>query len=355
MNQPALPMTTMRAEIEEIPRVVADLLSHVHGDAGTAASAFRERRPEWLSIVARGTSDHAAIYARYLAEIALGIPTGLAAPSVITTYRASLRWTGGALLAISQSGQSPDVVEVVAAARAGNALTIAITNDPRSPLAAAAEHVILCHAGTEAAVPATKTYVTELVAIAALIAALGDDRLGHSLAPLPAILEGVLRASDEWLNAQSGEDSIVSAIALAGRALVVSRGFNLATAFEIALKLKETAGIFAEPYSAADLLHGPLILAGADIPTIIIRPNGPIAASIDAAAAAVRGRGGHAWRIAADEGFRSMVSGVPRDLPESLTPIPYVLPGYLIAEAVARQRGLDPDAPLGLTKVTHTR
>jgi glucosamine--fructose-6-phosphate aminotransferase (isomerizing) len=354
MSEPAPTMTTMRAEIEDVPRAVGDLLSLVSSEALPAASAFRERRPGWLSIVARGTSDHAAIYARYLAETSLGLPTGLAAPSVVTTYRAPLRWAGGALLAISQSGQSPDVVEVVAAARAGRALTVAVTNDPRSPLAAEAEHVILCHAGAEAAVPATKTYVTELVAIASLIAAIGDDRLGRSLAPLPVILEGVLRASGDWLAEQPSDDSVVSAIASAGRALVVSRGFNLATAFETALKLKETAGVFAEPYSAADLLHGPLILAGRDVPTIIIRPNGPIAESIDAAAESVRDRGGRTWQIAFGGFHGPMAVALPGDLPEALTPIAYVLPAYLIAEAVARQRGLDPDAPQGLTKVTHT-
>ena len=356
MSEMSARTTTMRAEIGEIPGAVADLLAHVRREVRPVASAFRARGPHWLSIVARGTSDHAAMYARYLVETSLGLPAGLAAPSVVTAYAAPMQWAEGAVLAISQSGQSPDVVEVVAAARAGKAITIAITNDAQSPLAAVAEHVILCHAGTEDAVPATKTYVNQLVAVASLVAEIGDEPLGSALGGLPGALEDVLGASVDWLATQPPDDSIASEIASAARALVVSRGFNLATAFEIGLKLKETGAIFAEAYSAADLLHGPLILAGPGVPTIVIRPDGPISRSIDAATEAVRRRGGRTWQVTFAAGRSgSMDLHLPGDLPEPLTPIAFVLPGYLIAEAVARLRGMDPDAPLGLTKVTHTR
>ena len=345
----------MRAEILEVPDVVADLLGRVAPAAEGVAAAFGERRPQWLTIAARGTSDHAAVYARYLFETLLGLPTGLAAPSVVTTYRAPLRWRGGAVVAISQSGQSPDVVEFTAAARAGGALTIAITNEAESPLAAAAEQVVLCHAGAEAAIPATKTYVTTLVAIAAIVTTIGDADLARRLPRLPDVLAVALERSVRWLADQPEPDSVVAAVADAGRALVVSRGYNLATALEVGLKLKETAGIFAEPYSAADLLHGPLILADRAVPTIIIRPGGAIATSIDAASELVRARGGRTWQISSGTAPTATGLSLSGDLPEALTPIPYVLPGYLIAEAVAQRRGLDPDSPAGLAKITHTR
>ena len=345
----------MRGEIGQIPHAVETLLDAVGREAKPVVSAFHRRRPAWLAIVARGTSDHAAVYARYLVETSLGIPAGLAAPSVTTIYRAPLSWRAGALLAISQSGQSPDVVEVTAAARAGGALTIAITNQAGSPLAGAAEHVVLCHAGDEEAVPATKTYVTQLVAVAALVGAIGDGGLGRDLPGLPGVLARTLDASLEWLASQGPEDSVASAIAASGRALVVSRGFNLATALEVALKLKETAGIFAEPYSAADLLHGPLILAARDVPTVVVRPDGPIAESIDAAADAARDRGARTWTISGDGDRAGRLLPLAGGLAEALTPIPYVIPGYLIAEEVAQLRGLDPDAPVGLSKVTQTR
>ena len=350
-----IPAGSMRREIAEIPAAAADLLGATRRETARAAAAFRAADPRWGMIVARGTSDHAAVYARYLLETKLGMPTGLAAPSVTTAYRASMRWAGGAVVAISQSGESPDVVEVAQAARAGGALTIAVTNQGASPLARAAQHVILCHAGREEAVPATKTYITQLVAIAGLVAAIARDRdLGRGLEALPPTLERAIEDSVAWLASLEPADSLTRALAAGGRALVVSRGFNLATAMEISLKLKETAGIFAEPYSAADLLHGPLALAGHGLPAIFIRPAGPVAASIDAARDAARARGAEVWQLGA-------VSASARGLPladglaEALTPIPFVLPGYLVAEEVAHLRGLDPDAPAGLHKVTHTR
>ncbi len=306
-------------------------------------------------IAGRGTSDHAAVYAQYLFETHLGLPTGLVKPSVTTVYGASLDWRNGLVVAISQSGRSPDVVAVIAAARRAGALTVAITNEPRSPLAAAAAFQLRIRAGRELAVPATKTYVAELAVLASLVAAVRPtDELRDGLAALPDALRTTIDLTHRWLEGPGA--SAVRDLAAADRALLVSRGYNFATVLELALKLKETCGVFAEGYSTADFAHGPLVLARADVPTLAIRPDGPIGADVDATLAAVAKRGGTTTVIGGSE-----VAGVPgalalaHSLPESLTPLLFVVPGQLLVEATALRRGVNPDAPAGLGKVTLTR
>lgn len=351
-------MTRMATEIREIPRQVGLQLAQGSASVRRAAAAMDAASPRWISLVARGTSDHAATYGRYLLESHLGLPVALAAPSLVTVYEANVDWHGGVAIAISQSGRSPDVLAVIEAARGGGALTIAITNEPASPLATAAEHVVPCLAGEERAVAATKTYVGELVALAALVAALRPrSQLAEAMPRLVHVLERCLERSIRWI---AGTD-VVAAFAAADRALVASRGYNLATALEIALKLKETGAVFAEGYSTADLLHGPIALAGHDVPLLVIRPDGQMGARIDTGMARAEAAGTASWlvggrevepRAALDE---STALALPVDLPEPLTPPAFALPGQLLAEAVARARGRDPDAPLGLTKVTLTR
>jgi glucosamine--fructose-6-phosphate aminotransferase (isomerizing) len=352
----------MRREIGQIPAVVARILAAAPHDLREVAAAVRHARPRFAVIAARGTSDHAANYAQYLMEIHLGLPTGLAKPSVTTIYERPLRWKGGLLLAISQSGQSPDIVSVVAAARTAGALTVAITNHPDSPLGEAAEHVLPCRAGRELAVPATKTYVAQLTVVAALVEAIRPSTdLAHGLAGLPATLRETLRATDQWLAADDGATSApastaVKAFARANRALVVSRGYNLATALELALKFKETVGLFAEAYSTADFAHGPVVLAQPRVPVLAIRPDGPMGGLVDETLGQTGARGGTPVVIGGPEAVGTAGALVlPYELPEALTPIVYVVPGQLLVEAVARRRGTSPDAPPGLGKVTRTR
>jgi glutamine---fructose-6-phosphate transaminase (isomerizing) len=354
--------TRMRREIGQIPAVVTRILTQAPHDLRPVAAAVRSARPRFAVIAARGTSDHAANYAQYLMEIHLGLPVGLAKPSITTIYQRPLRWKGGLLLAISQSGQSPDIVAVVEAARAGGALTIAITNHPDSPLGETAEHVLPCRAGREVAVPATKTYVAQLVVVAALVEAIKPSSdLSHGLTGLPATLRATVKATDRWLAGEDGAkrspgQAAVDAFARANRALVVSRGYNLATALELALKLKETCGLFAEAYSTADLAHGPVVLAQPRIPVLAIRPDGPMGGLVDETLAKTTARGGRPVVIGgpAAAGISGALS-LPYDLPEALTPIVYVVPGQLLVEAAARRRGISPDAPEGLGKVTRTR
>jgi glucosamine--fructose-6-phosphate aminotransferase (isomerizing) len=346
--------TWMRREIAEAPDVVRRLVDEGQGDIGAVAAAIRAADPTWAMIVARGTSDNAAIHLRFLIETELGIPCGLAAPSVTTIYKASLRWRGGLVIAVSQSGRSPDLVAVVETARVGGAITVAIANDTASPLVAAAEHTIDCRAGTERAVAATKSYVAQLAAGALLVAALAEDgRLAAALERLPETLRVSLGVS---LEAIDDDSSIVAEFAASERSIVVSRGYDHATALEIALKLKETGRLFAEGYSAADLSHGPIVLSGPGIPVLAIRPEGPMGPEVDLAIAAAQRSGAQPWVVGgggARPGARTI--RLPIDVPEGLGSLAYVLPGQLLAEAVARRRGYDPDAPPGLQKVTLTR
>ena len=355
--------SAMLAEIREIPAVVAGLLRDGAAETERVAAAVRRASPRVVVVAARGTSDHAGVYARYLFESHLRLPVVLAASSLTTVYGRSMDWDGSLVVGISQSGEAADVATVVSAARAGGALTVAITNEPGSSLAAAAEHTLACRAGTERAVAATKTYVAELAVVAALVAALTRDAaadgisrgLADALPTVSATLATTLAEGEAWV---ARADGLVEALAASDRALVVSRGYDYATALEIALKLKETSRIFAEGYSSADLLHGPVTLAEPAIPMLVFRPDGPMGVALDGSVARARALGARPWVVGGRDlaetadGIRTVALSL--DVPEPLTPLAFAIPGQLIAEAVATRRGMDPDAPAGLSKVTRT-
>ena len=353
-DRPDAGTTWMRREITETPDVIERLLVEGRAEIASVAAAIRAADPPWAMLVARGTSDNAAIHLRYLIETELGIPCGLAAPSVTTIYGAEIRWRGGLVVAVSQSGRSPDLVAVVQAARAGGAITVAIANDTASPLVAAAAQLIDCRAGHERAVAATKSYVAQLAAGAALVAALAPDgRLDGALARLPGTLRGSLAVAAEAIQDDS---PIVAEFAASERSIVVSRGYDHATALEIALKLKETGRLFAEGYSTADLSHGPIVLSGPGIPVLAIRPDGRMGPEVDVAVAAAARSGALPWIVGGGEAVAGPHTiRLPLDVPDGLAALAFVLPGQLLAEAVARRRGYDPDAPPGLQKVTLTR
>lgn len=350
--------TAMAAEIAEAPAVVERVVGDTDGAIAAAARAIQARSPRWVTLVGRGTSDHAATFGRYLIETMLGWPCGLAAASVTTVYDAPLRWTDGLVIAISQSGQSPDVVAVVDAARAGGATTIVITNDPGSPLGAAAASVIPLRAGTERALAATKTYVASLAALAVLVDRVADGSpYADALARLPDHLETTVVASREWVD----HSGVVDDVARSDRAIVTSRGLDLATALEIAIKLQETGGLFVDGRSTADLEHGPIILAASGAPVLVIRPDGAMGRRVDGALERLRAMGARPWIVGGQEAPTSWAAldpgrsiQLPVDLPAPLAPIVRIVPGQLLAERVARARGRDPDHPAGLTKVTRT-
>lgn len=348
----------MRREIHEIPDVVARVSASVHESSIRLATAISRRPIHRVVLVGRGTSDHAAIYGRYLTEVYLGVPASLAAPSVTTVYGGLRDWRDTLLIAVSQSGQGPDIVEVAAAARAGGAITAAVVNEVQSPLADAVEHVMRCDSGSEHSIAATKTYVAELAVLADLIGTLGHvATISDGLRRLPQALASAIEESERWIRRS---DDLLTALQSRRQALVVSRGFNIATAYETALKMQETAGIFAIGYSSAELLHGPVVLAEAAVPVLVFRPDGPIGRVIDDSIASAHERGARQWVVGGreiahrdEDGQRAFA--VQNGVIECLSPLIFVIPGQLLAETLARELGKDPDAPPGLTKVTRTR
>lgn len=351
----------LRDEILEQPAVAGRLLgpgrAAFDSIAGAIAGRIANRELDTVVIAARGTSDHAAVYAQYLFGARLRLPVALATPSLTSLYGVELRLDRSLVIGISQSGQSPDIVGAIAAARRQSAPTIAITNDPTSDLAAAAEHVVDLGAGQERAVAATKTYTAELLSVALLVVAI-EARLGRGSETDP---EPALASIPEAIAAALGTEAQAEAVArhLAGhdRLVVVGRGFEYATARELALKLKELAQVAADPYSAADFLHGPLALVSAGFPLIAIAPSGPTAADLDG----LLDRLGEldVDRIVLSDRPEAVARGsigilLPAGLPEWLRPIATIVPGQLLALHLAVARGLDPETPRWIRKVTLT-
>lgn len=350
---------SLRGEIHEQPAVAERLLRD--GWPGTAAIAstiaarIAARETDHVVIAARGSSDHAAIYAQYLFGAHLRLPVALATPSLISLYGVEPRLDRSLVIGISQSGQSPDIVGVVAAARRQGAPTIALTNNAGSDLAAAAEHHIDLRAGPELAVAATKTYTAELLAVAMLVTAI-ESQLGQ-VEGREAALAAVPAAIGAALDSESEAAAVAGGLADRDRLIVVGRGFNYATAREMALKLKELARLAADPYSAADFLHGPLALVEPGYPVIAIAPSGPTAADMDALLGRL-GELGVEHIVISDRpdaiAAASLAIHLPPGLPDWLMPIAAIVPGQLLALHLAIARGIDPEAPRWIGKVTLT-
>ena len=356
-------MSLARAEIAQQPDVVARLLERERPAIDALAAEMRRRELRYAVLAARGTSDNAARYAQHVLGRILRLPVVLAAPSLHTLYDAPPRYADAVVIGISQSGASPDIVTVVAEGTKQGALTAAITNAPSSPLAGAAQHVIDLGAGEERSVAATKTYTASLAAIAAL-AASGDEGLTGEVERLPGALAAQLALTagggsngERRPGAPAATGDVGDAVrAGAGwqRLTVVGRGAHYATAFEAALKIRELAGIVAEPYSPADLLHGPIAAVGPLQPLLAIAPAGPTEQSMREVVAAARERGARVAAIGHDrtlgDPFLELV-----DIPEWLGPVVAIVPAQLLALGLAERRGVDVDAPFGLSKITLTR
>jgi glucosamine--fructose-6-phosphate aminotransferase (isomerizing) len=344
----------LRAEIFEQPLVLTRLLeSETHG-VREIASAVRARRVQYVLIAARGTSDNAARYGQYLLGAQNRLPVGLATPSLFSVYKQSPRLDQGLVVGISQSGRSPDIVAVLAEARQQGAPTLAVTNDPGSPLADEAEFVIPLHAGEEQAVAATKTYTAQLAALAMLSCTLDDDdsRL-EALRQVPGMVQQVLDGHEQIAPAVERYRYMESCV-------VLGRGYNYATAFEIALKLKELTYIVAEPYSSADFRHGPVAIVERGFPAVVVAPQGAVYPDMLALARELAAPGRAAELIVISEedeplGLARTPLRLPVALPEWLSPFTCVVPGQLLALHVTLAKGYDPDHPRGLKKVTETR
>jgi glutamine---fructose-6-phosphate transaminase (isomerizing) len=343
-------MSLLRDEIGQQPDVLARVIEQNRGTVSAIVEALERRPPGFVLIASRGSSGNAARYGQHVFGRLNRLPVGFASPSLHTVYEAPPRLRNALVLGISQSGQSPDVVSVLEDATHQGQITVAVTNDPESPIALAARHVLPLHAGTERAVAATKTYSASLCAVAQLAAALaGDESLLRELSSIPASVARQIRGVD-------AERAVELAAAWQSCA-VVGRGPNYGTAFEIALKVKELTGITAEPYAPADLLHGPIAIVERGYPLIVVAPSGPARPALEELLDAIRQRGG-APLILSDEpklarAKELVIRLVP--VPEWLSPLVAVVPAQLLAAGIAERRGVDTDRPFGLSKVTLTR
>ncbi|GAB7050226.1 SIS domain-containing protein [Catenuloplanes indicus JCM 9534] len=347
------PGAGMAADIAEQPAGIARLLEAPHAAAiATVAAAVVARRPKHVVFVARGTSDHAALYGAYLTEIRLGLPASSSSPSAITVFDARPDLSQALVIGVSQSGGSPDLTEVMRVARASGALTVAVVNVPGSPLAEAAEHVIDVAAGHERAVAATKSYVAELQALLMLIEGI---RAGDGALPAAerAILE-TLPAHAERVLADPTATDLAARYRFAARILTTGRGYAYPTARESALKLMETCYLPSLSFSGADLMHGPLALAAPDVPVLAVVGSGPGGASMSEVLGRLTDRRADVVAIgSADVPGASARITIP-SLDERYAPLLDILPAQQLALALAVARGEDPDAPRGLKKVTAT-
>jgi glucosamine--fructose-6-phosphate aminotransferase (isomerizing) len=325
-----------RTEIAEQVDVAARLLERGPEAAMKIGDRIRDAAPRGFVIAARGSSDNAALYAKYLFGARNRALVALAAPSLFTHYARPPRLDGQCVIGISQSGESPDVIAVVEGARRQGCITLAITNATDSRLAGAAELVLPMEAGPELSVPASKTYTASLLAMALISQAIDPDPdFEAALATVPAAIARTLERDDEL--------SVMVPSLLGPRAVVLGRGFNFATAEEIALKLSETSYVLARAWSVADFEHGPIAIMEAGLPVLLVDGGGMVASDLESVRSRLEAKGCSVLHL-------FDVSG----LPEELTPIPLAVLGQLLAHQVALARGFDPDKPRSIQKVTRT-
>lgn len=336
----------MLLEARAAPAAVARQLAADWAAYASLGTDLRERPPAAMLTIARGSSDHAAHYFAYLVMARLGRLVTSLPMSLITLYQSRLACDGLVSFAFSQSGQSPDLVAPTEFFRSGGARTVAFVNDPASPLARAAKWVFSLHAGIETSVAATKSYIAQLVAGARVVAQWqADTQLLTSLQALPPVLEQAAR--QDW-------SAAVEALHDAEHMFVIGRGTGLAVAMEAALKLKETCGIQAEAFSGAEVQHGPMALVDDGFPLLIFAPRGPAQAGLLALADGMRARGARVL-LAAPPGTPNCELPLIETAAEELDPVAAIQSFYPMVEALARTRGLDPDQPRNLAKVTKTR
>ncbi len=349
----------MLAEIRQQPAALAKTLAAELRATERLKKFLVTRRPKFIVLAARGTSDNAAQFGRYLLEIATGIPVSLAAPSIHTLYGASPDFKDALVVAISQSGESTDTNLVLEKARAQGAFTIGITNEANSSLAKLAEHVFLVRAGREKSVAATKTYTGQLLAIYMIAYALGA----------PIALDELRQVPDWTAKALSLDDDIktrAERYRFMDHAVVVGRGLNYSNAFEFALKLMETCYVVAERFSSADLMHGPIAMVGPSFPSFLFAPAGVTWPSMKEMMEKLRSLGAESLVItdqsnAEAQKLATRAIVIPASLQrkgaapaELFTPIPYIVPAQLFAAHLAVIKGLNPDQPRTLSKVTKT-
>jgi glucosamine--fructose-6-phosphate aminotransferase (isomerizing) len=345
----------LRDEILEQPAAARRQLASSGAGLEALANRLRAEPVDSVVIAARGTSDHAAIYAQYLLGVRNRLSVGLATPSILSLYGAEPRVGRSLVIGISQSGASPDVVGVISSARRQGAPTLAITNVPDSPLGSAADVVIDLAAGPELAIAATKTYTTSLLALVRLSLAVAPD--GDAAAALARIPDALGAALEVEPGVAALARELASGPGAMNGCVIVGRGFEYATAREWALKLKELGRVFADPYSAADFRHGPIALVQPGVPVFVLAPEGAAAEGQIELLHDLRGRGVDAVvvsDVAATRDLGRWSIAIPAGVPEWLRPVVSIVPAQLFAYHLTVARGLDPEDPRYLSKVTRT-
>jgi glucosamine--fructose-6-phosphate aminotransferase (isomerizing) len=342
----------MLEEIRQQPEALERTLAGEMRRVERFRRLLETHRPRLIVLVARGTSDNAALFGRYLLEITTGIPVSLAAPSIATLYEAKIDYRGALVVAISQSGESTDTNLVLERARAGGAMTLGITNEARSSLARIAEHVFLVRAGREKSVAATKTYTGQMLAMYLLAYALGGGVRMSELERVPEAVAAALKLEPEI-------DELSERYRFMRNAVVVGRGLNYANAFEFALKMMETCYVVAERFSSADFLHGPIALVEQGFPVFAFAPPGKTWESMSSMLTKLHGLRAEIVAITDPDNREvdacaTKVIRLPRRAKEVLTPIPYIIPAQLFAACLASKKGFDPDKPRTISKVTLT-
>lgn len=340
----------MLAEIQQQPAALERIVRSESRRIARFADAIKKRRTRLIILVARGSSDNAALFGRYLLEISTGIPVSLAAPSVHTLYGRRLDLRDALVIGISQSGEGTDVNSVLENSRKGGAVTVAITNDSNSTMAQISDETFLIHAGRERSVAATKTYTGQLMIFHLLASALDGDKRIEEAERLPEL-------ASKYLNLRPRVEEMVERYAFMNHCVVVGRGLNYANAYEFAIKLMETCYVVAERFSSADFLHGPIAMVEHDFPAFLFAPPGKTLAGMKDLLTRLTKLGAETIVISSEPSLLKAATRpiqVPQRIDEMLSPIPYIIPAQIFAALLAEAKGLSPDRPRSLAKVTKT-
>lgn len=343
-------MTKMMKEILEQPEAIARTLRAERDHARDFRAFAAKRSFRLILLVARGTSDNAALFGRYLLEITTGIPVSLCAPSVHTVYHARLDLRDALVVGISQSGEGTDINMVLREARRQGACTVGVTNEAKSEMASIAHEVFLARAGRQHSVAATKTYTTQLLLFYLLASALGPHVTLAGVSELPDRVTDALKLAPELTR-------VVERYRYMRQCAVVARGLNYANAFEFSLKLMETCYVVAERFSSADFLHGPIALIERDFPVLLFMPPGKTFRELRRLVERLSGLRAESLVISSEDAdlpSSARAVRLPAGIPEIYTPIPYIVPGQIFAASLASVKGLDPDKPRSLQIVTRT-
>jgi glucosamine--fructose-6-phosphate aminotransferase (isomerizing) len=340
----------MLEEIAEQPSALARTIQEERGKIARLGQFLKRRDIDLIVLVARGSSDNAALFGRYLLEITTGIPVSLSAPSVHTIYGAKLKLEHALVVGVSQSGEGEDINRVLENARASGAHTVGITNEPNSSMSSLVDETLLMHGGRERSVAATKTFSGQMLLFYMLAEGLATSKPSFSYEAIPEFVERALEQKPAILE-------LVQRYVFMENCVVVGRGLAYANAYELALKLMETCYVVAERFSSADFLHGPLAMVERHFPVILFAPPGVMLAGVKGLIERLRELHAETLALTSDLDAAGMCSRaiiMPKEIDEFLAPIPYIVPGQLFAALLAEAKGLNPDAPRSLSKVTRT-